>query len=264
MFGGLIKRKRETRSPLKTPPLRTPGQSVQEQIDALVDKFMDHVVVLILVMVMTLTEWTRWFFQSPPSPWLYTVLNAIVAVYVVRKFFITRKALRVLKQARDGEKVIGQDLERLREKGYRVLHDIPGNGFNIDHVVIGPSGVYTIETKTVSKPGKGPCEVEYDGERVVVGGFGPDRDPIIQAKAQANWMRGFVRDTLAKSVEVRPVILYPGWFVKPQPKGVKVWVMHPDRLPGFLRNEKGILDARDIQSIEHCLSMHVRNAAERS
>lgn len=53
----------------------------------------------------------------------------------------------------DGEKTIGGRLERLVGKGWHVLHAVPvGNrGSDIDHVLVGPGGVYTINTK--NRPG---------------------------------------------------------------------------------------------------------------
>lgn len=47
-----------------------------------------------------------------------------------------------------GERATGRELRRLPE-GYRVVPDVrlPGSRANIDHVVIGPTGVFTIETK---------------------------------------------------------------------------------------------------------------------
>jgi hypothetical protein len=55
----------------------------------------------------------------------------------------------------EGERTVGHALEELRVYGYQVFHDIPGNKFNIDHVIAGPAGIFTIETKTRSKPGDG-------------------------------------------------------------------------------------------------------------
>ncbi len=250
--------KLKKRSPLKNPPLRSPGQSVQEEIDRTADKFSEHAMLLGLAGFAAILEWIRWFFNSPPQPVVFTILAAGVAVFVIIKASKTRERLRILRQGRDGEKVIGQCLERLREGGYRVLHDIVGDGFNIDHVLIGPTGVYTIETKTISKPAKGSCEIVYDGEKVKVNGFTPDRDPVAQGKAQAGWIKGFLKEVVIKELSVRPVVLYPGWFVKPQPKGCEVWVLHPDVLPMFLKNEHTCLDRRDIQAIEGCLSAYVR------
>jgi len=257
----LSSRKKITkRSPLKMKPLRLPGQSLQEEIDRRFEKTLEPIVLMVFASVMALLEWSRWFLKSPPLPKFYTLLAILACCYGIRKVMLTRQEFKILKQARDGERYIGQCLEKFRESGYRVLHDVVGTGFNIDHVLIGPTGVYTIETKTISKPAKGSCEITYDGETVSVNGFTPDRDPIIQAKAQANWIKGFLKQVITEGLLVRPVVLYPGWFVKPQPKGCEVWVLHPDALPTFLKNEREALDKRDIQAIEGCLSVYVRNS----
>jgi hypothetical protein len=51
----------------------------------------------------------------------------------------------------EGEEQVGRLLEELSGEGWYVLHDASfGNG-NVDHILIGPAGVYTIETK--SHPG---------------------------------------------------------------------------------------------------------------
>jgi Nuclease-related domain len=49
----------------------------------------------------------------------------------------------------DGEETVGAKLEKLTGKGWRVLHSIPvgDRGSDIDHVLIGPGGVWTINTK---------------------------------------------------------------------------------------------------------------------
>ncbi len=254
----LIRKKKEKRSPLKIPPLRLPGQSVQEDIDRIVDKFLEYAVLAALAFVVAAMEWIRAIFKSPPQPVVFTILAGMVWAFVLVKAMKTRRRLQVLKLGRDGEKYIGQKLELLRDRGYRVLHDIVGNGFNIDHVLIGPTGIFTIETKTISKPAKGPCEIVYDGEAITVNGFAPDRDPVVQAKAQANWLRGFLREALTKALSVQPVVLYPGWYVKAKSNGFEVWVLNPDMLPGYLKTEKPLLDARDIQAIEACLSVYAR------
>jgi len=255
------RKKPSTRSPLKNQPMRIPGQSLQEEIDRKVDKFTDHAVLLGLAFFAALLEWVKWFFKAPPQPLVFSGLAALVGVFVIMKALKTRQQLRALRQGRDGEIVIGQGLERLRERGYRVFHDVGGNGFNIDHVLIGPTGVYSIETKTISKPPKGCCEIVYDGEKITVNGFTPDRDPIVQARAQAHWVKGFIKEVLTKELSVQPVVLYPGWYVKAPSYGGEVWVLNPDMLPAFLKNERPLLDSRDIQAIEGCLSVYVRKSS---
>ncbi|WP_037640382.1 nuclease-related domain-containing protein [Streptomyces bicolor] len=48
----------------------------------------------------------------------------------------------------EGERRVGRELQRLSAGGWRVLHGVPkANGGDIDHLLIGPGGVFTINTK---------------------------------------------------------------------------------------------------------------------
>jgi hypothetical protein len=51
-------------------------------------------------------------------------------------------------QGAEGEETVGKILEGLREKGWCVIHDVSFGRGNIDHIVVGPGGVFTIETKS--------------------------------------------------------------------------------------------------------------------
>lgn len=50
-----------------------------------------------------------------------------------------------------GEEEVGELLEGLCERGWQVIHDASLGQGNVDHILIGPGGVFTIETK--SHPG---------------------------------------------------------------------------------------------------------------
>nr|BEK65593.1 hypothetical protein KPHV_28200 [Kitasatospora purpeofusca] len=53
-----------------------------------------------------------------------------------------------LSKGLDGERFVGGLLDGLRAHGWYVLHAVPlPNGADIDHVVIGPPGVFTVNTK---------------------------------------------------------------------------------------------------------------------
>ncbi|MGC8494389.1 MAG: hypothetical protein ACP5SH_21920, partial [Syntrophobacteraceae bacterium] len=80
------------------------------------------------------------------------------------------------------------------------------------------------------------------------------------AKAQANWIKQkFLRELIPRALFVRPVVLYPEWYVV-EPKGCEVWVLNIDRFLGYLKHGQPTLDKRDIQAIESCLSVYVRNS----
>ncbi|HEX9145591.1 MAG TPA: nuclease-related domain-containing protein, partial [Candidatus Binatia bacterium] len=60
-------------------------------------------------------------------------------------FFRVKRDVKALRLGRNGERDVGQKLEPLRKHGYQVFHDIIGDGFNIDHVLIGPAGIFTVQ-----------------------------------------------------------------------------------------------------------------------
>lgn len=82
--------------------------------------------------------------------------------YALFDLYRIRQTIKRLRMARDGEKAVGQYLSDLREQGCRVYHDVIGQGFNIDHVIICDRGIFTIETKTYSKPASGRSTIQFD------------------------------------------------------------------------------------------------------
>jgi len=54
----------------------------------------------------------------------------------------------------DGERYVGEALTPLVAQGFEIYHDVPFEGFNIDHVPVGPPGIFAVETKTRRKPGE--------------------------------------------------------------------------------------------------------------
>lgn len=254
-----------TRFPIKEPPLRLPGQSLQEERQKLLDDDVGTPLVLALAMfAVVVWEWWRYLTGFHVHPVVVTVMGLLVVAYAVWRVVRLRGRLRALRLAIEGERAVGQFLESLREDGYRVFHDVLGNGFNIDHILIGPGGVYTVETKTWSKPAKGEPTLEYDGRRVSALGHSPDRDPIVQAKAQANWLRQLLQEMSGREIPVRPVVLFPGWFIR-EPAGSKreVWVLEPKALPKWLANEETRLSTAEVASSAFNLSRYIRNGEKK-
>jgi hypothetical protein len=259
------KKSSETRSPLKDRPLRNPGQSVEAQRnDLLYDKFLAPVLMATMLVLLAGFEWWRYFFPSPATPYCFTFMAAVGIGYAAFLIMRAKPQLNALTQARDGEKVVGQFLDRLRENGFHIFHDLIGNDFNVDHVLVGPAGIFTVETKTFSKPARGNAKVTFDGETILVNGFRPDRNPVTQARAQANWLRNLVLESTGRKVAVRSVVLFPGWWVDPTPASLKpdVWVLEPKALPAFLAQERETLKPEDVNLISHHISRYVRTQSK--
>jgi hypothetical protein len=247
------------RSPLKGRPLRNPGQSLDEQIQDLVnDYILWPMVFAMFITSFAAWEWLRYYRPQAPSPVVISVAAAVALVFAAYRIYKARPRLRAFKLGRDGEKIVGQFLESLRERGYRVFHDVVAGNFNLDHVLIGPAGVFTVETKTHSKR-SGEARVVFDGETIRIDGFEPDRDPIIQARAQASWLRELLAESTGRKFEVKSAIVFPGWFVNyTGPKERTIWVLNPKALPTFLDYERTQLSPEDIQLASFHLSRFVR------
>lgn len=231
--------------------LRSPGQSLDEEMqDILYDDIYPYLVVSAMLIVIASIEWSEQIFNKPPTPWLWTSIALITIGYCAIRLLDAWKRLKNIKLGRDGERIVGQGLEKLREKGYRVFHDVidAERGFNIDHIVVGPVGVFTVETKTVSKKG-GVQKIERVGDNVRIDGFFPDRNPLEQAKSQAYWLEDFILELTGIKTKVKPVVIYPGWFVESQQRGTDVWVLNEKAFPTFLQNEEVILDKEKIDYI---------------
>jgi hypothetical protein len=56
---------------------------------------------------------------------------------------------RAWQRGAHGERQTARLLDRLHQDGYQVLHDLamPGSAANVDHLAIGPSGVFVIDSK---------------------------------------------------------------------------------------------------------------------
>ena len=109
----------------------------------------------LFMVVMTGLEWWRYAWSLQPNPLFYTITSILVIGYAAVRVHRTNRKLRDLKLGRDGERAVAQYLEWFRTAGCFVFHDVPNDGANIDHVLVGPRGIFTIETKTLSKPAAG-------------------------------------------------------------------------------------------------------------
>lgn len=207
-------------------------------------------------------EWWRSVIDSPPQPWHFLVLSIPVSGYALFRLFRLRSQVVRLRMARDGEKAVGQYLSDLREKGYRVFHDVVGQGFNVDHVVICERGIFTIETKTYSKSLSGKSTIYFDGETIKVNGRLMERDAVEQAKSQAYWLGEVLKESTGRTLPVKPVVVFPGWFIESvKGKGTAdLWVLNPKALPTFIEHEPQRISSDDVKLAAYHLSRYIRTS----
>jgi Nuclease-related domain len=255
-----------SRSPLKLKPLRLPGQSLDEAIDTLFwDELGPPFLFAFILAVLAGFEWLTALTRVPPQPWLFTGFAVAASLYAARKFAKLRGQFRRMVLGRDGERVVAEELEKLRADGAEVIHDVPAPGFNIDHVVLSRRGFYAIETKTWSKPQTGDARIHLTETGIVANGRRPSRDPIAQVEAAAKWLTRFLEDSSTKRFAVRGTVLFPGWFIERmspawrQTPG-RPWVLEPKALAAFIEREPQDITEDELRRAASSLKQYVRNA----
>jgi hypothetical protein len=183
--------------------------------------------------------------------------------------FIIYKLLTLIRQRRDlrtglmGELAAGEELNRLMLDGYHVYHDFPADHrFNIDHILVGPPGVFAVETKARSKPGtrggKTEYEVIYEGERLKFPSW-VTRAPLDQAKNQADWLRKWLKGAVGEEVNVHPILTIPGWYINRKSRP-EVPVLNPKEIRAHLKGKKDrVLSEVVITRICHQLEQKCRD-----
>lgn len=252
---------KQARSPLKANPLHNPGQSLDLAIRELVEtQVYEFVIAGTIVTLIALLEWLRFWSEKPPQPVFATVVAALVWIVCGYRLIRVKKRVDALKQGRDGEKAVGQYLEKLREQGAEVYHDIPAPSFNVDHVVIAPQGVFVIETKTLSKPLRGPAEIHVEDGKVWANGQELERNPLEQVQALARWVRELLQESTGKHYPITSVVVFPGWFVQPdkQSRAQGIWLLNPKALPSFIAAEPTTVAVADVKLASYHLSRYIR------
>lgn len=252
---------KRTKSPIKGRVLNNPGDLLKNSVDEFFDRHIGVYIVLFFVLFLfVVLEWLRWYSQNPPSPVGVTILTTPIILFCVYKIFSGIRKGKKMVMGWRGEKAVGQFLERFRAGGAQVFHDIQCDGFNLDHVLIHPAGIYVIETKTMSKPTKGRAELEFTGTQILRGGRPIKGDAVTQASSAAKWLRDELLESTGRVFYVKGIVVYPGWFIKSKRNltSLSTWVLNPKALPGILSAQKIQLAQEDIHLCSYHLSRYIR------
>ncbi|OGS07821.1 MAG: hypothetical protein A2270_01115 [Elusimicrobia bacterium RIFOXYA12_FULL_51_18] len=216
--------------------LHSPAQSLIDRARNTFDTIIEESLIVFIAWSLALFEWMRYFFLKKMIPVPLTLVAIIVTcVYIIRLRRLSKENSSVEKGI-EGEKIVGRHLEEeLTPLGYYIIHDIVADNFNIDHVVIGPTGIFCIETKNWTKPTDGEHHaITSDGKRIFRDGFPVEKDVIFQATSSAKWLSRLLKQLTGRGFYVQPAVVFLNWFtITPKKPGYDlVWIL----------NETGIID----------------------
>jgi hypothetical protein len=203
---------------------------------------------------------------SNPLGWLAVFLTFVATIWLWTLWglvgLLRERATYRLGLA--GERVVGEMLNELQRDGCRVFHDFPADPeWNIDHIIVAPSGIYAVETKTRRKrdPARADGkdhEVVYDGERIVFP-TRPETRPLEQARSNAGWLSQWLTKAVGDPVVVEPIVTFPGWWVTRRAKG-DVRVLNPKEIRTVVTDaKKPALDPKLIERVVFQLDQKCRD-----
>jgi hypothetical protein len=148
----------------------------------------------------------------------------------------------------DGEETVGAKLDKLTKHGWHVLHAVPvgKKDSDIDHVVIGHGGVYTVNTK--AHPGRrvwvGAHDVRVNGQSVPY---------LHKSRSEAERAGRLLSQAVGFAVPIQPVLVFltgtriPNVTIKQNPVDVRVY----DRtdIPGVFKHAPQRMTVREIAAV---------------
>jgi hypothetical protein len=218
----------------RDPTARAPGQYTRSIVQRL---RMRTLLTLGLLAVATTVMGRRFGWQDPR--FLGAEVGLLAAIFVISRYVLP------LVERHDrgavGEEEVGRLLDELGARGWHAIHDVSLGRGNVDHIAIGPGGVFTVETK--SHPG--PVRVARVHGSV-----------LGQAQAQR---RAIERATGA---HVEPLLVFSrAWVDRPLSRRKGVRVVPARMLPGYLDRQPQRLEPPEIEQARERIARAVLSAS---
>ena len=161
-----------------------------------------------------------------------------------------------------GEERTAKTLEPLLKRGWVVVHDLNRIKSNLDHVLVGPAGVFVLDTKNLHGT------VQIDGDVLSLTRPGDDRvayrsDGLAQsARRQGYELNRLVKRRCDRSPWVSAVVVVWAEFPQHAAAGHKMHFVHGDHLIEWLDAQPARLSAVQVNEIAAALQPGQRRRAK--
>lgn len=248
-----LQKKKKHRPPVSGPLRRLPGESVRKELDRIFEnEVAGYVYYAVAIWALVFWEFARRWLPGGLHLGVLIVIASLVSVYCVFRLSRLRRDIRNLTQADKAERHVSDLLRRLRRHDYITFDDLmdesAGWKSNIDHVVVGPGGVFAIETKGYSIFGNGRVEIGKDGllrlsHKEAYG------DPLGQARASADKISKHLEGYLRQDFIVQPVLVFPGWEIAMPKSESRVVVLNDGTIEEFFSSRERVLSNEEIRDV---------------
>ena len=199
-------------------------------------------------------------FDSPlllhgyPDWQLYLFLGtlAAAALFVTYRLAVTLMAWKQLRFLRDANVAVGHQLQWISSGHGRVFHDVPVPSGIVDHVMVGPSGIYALSVIARRPATSGETRISNDEVQ-----FRPTREvcDVGEIATAVGELAHELSKQIGHNVRVRSVIAVPGWDISSQTGGEHLLVNERNlpMLRGW-KDQAEYLMNEDVDAIQAWLS----------
>jgi hypothetical protein len=191
----------------------------------------------------------------------HLVWGGLVAIfYVVSIKSLEKAGLKLKKRISDAdtgakaEQAVAEALQELPDD-YHVFHDLEFPGFNIDHVVLGPNGIFLVETKSQ----KGNITQEHDV--LLRNGRKFFKDFLKQCWRQTYSLRDHLNAERLRGLTIKPILCFSRGFVEIRGPVKGVTVLNASYLRPFILSQRGSVPDQTRDQIIPILAAAVSNQA---
>lgn len=112
-------------------------------------------------------------------------------------------------------KAVGHALQRTALRGFWTVHDVRENDRTLDHVVVGPTGVFLLSVVVrVPEPGPEGSPVAILQQGALHLGDEKLSQPLASALRNCRWLSEHLYGIVGHEIPVRSVLVVPGWSVR--------------------------------------------------
>jgi hypothetical protein len=260
----LKREKAEAEAPFDEIRRRPAGESARVEIERLTDQIDPWLMMLVVIPALLAVSWSL-AKQTVVGTIVIFLFCAIASAFVQLRLTPLVKRRAAFRLGYHGERYVAEELNQLTADGFRVFHDVPFTTHNVDHVLVGPGGVFAIETKAKRK------KIMHGGERHIVVFTGKRLEfPggwniawLDQARLNAKTLSQWLRSASAEPVSAEAILTIPGWWIEPKGAADDIHVLNPKQIRGLvLSRPQNALKPEQIQRVVHQLEERCKLAIE--
>ena len=237
--------------------MREAAQRFRDELEALSRKqsaYLGAGLMFVFIFAVAHTFDAHQLFEGYPAWQLYVLLATLTAAagFALYRLVCTIRQWRQVRFLRDANIAVGHSLQRIAVGHGRVFHDVVTPAGVVDHVILGPGGIYAVNVVAHRALRRESVQLAEDELR-----FNPDGKSVSIADIAAKTTRleQEFRDLLKNSVRVRSVIAVPGWHAEAQ-SGNGHLVVNERTLPMLRgwRDEADYLMDEDVETLQQHLT----------